>query len=35
MTTSLSESIWNYRQEHGRTYHGECEQDITSSWQLP
>ena len=22
-TTSLSESIWNYRREHGRTYHGE------------
>jgi hypothetical protein len=22
-TTSLAESIWNYRTEHGRTYHGE------------
>ncbi|KAI5273473.1 hypothetical protein E4T47_03369 [Aureobasidium subglaciale] len=22
-TTSLSESIYSYRQEHGRTYHGE------------
>jgi hypothetical protein len=21
-TTSLTESIWNYRKEHGRTYHG-------------
>jgi hypothetical protein len=22
-TTTLSESIYNYRREHGRTYHGE------------
>ena len=30
-TTSLSESIYNYRREHGRTYHGEWR----AGWEMP